>query len=117
MTGYAGFVWNVSAAVHYSGPFFCATVTPGSIAFPGLASRSGTLCTSPPKDDGSPGAYSVTVSAKPTAPAAQASGSYYRYLGDAGAAFHPPDPASAGGDIDYLLNKWNEVANELWPDE
>jgi RHS repeat-associated protein len=116
-TGYAGFVWNTNVATDYAGPFYCASVSPGGIAFPGFASRAGTLCTSPPKDDGTAGAYSITVTAKPGIPVAEASGSRYKYLGDAGVAFHPADPASAGGGIDELLNKWNELANQMWPEQ
>jgi hypothetical protein len=68
------------------------------------------------KDDGCPGAYSVTVSAQSaTSLTVQASGSYYRYLGDVGTAFHQPDPASPPGDIDALLNLWNDVATKISP--
>ena len=89
VTGYVGFVWGVSKPGDYAGSFYCSTLTPHSLS-PGLGISSSypvSVCSSPPKDSGEPGAYSVIMNVAASngarsRGALQGSGTSYHYLHD-----------------------------------
>lgn len=63
-SGYYGLAWEANSADDYSGPFFCSSYAPALYGpLPGgIPARADiSVCSSRPKPNGEPGAYSLTV--------------------------------------------------------